>query len=119
MDPDNPDSAPTDGPPVLLTVETAASGADAVVTLAGELDLAGTTQVAGAIADLLDGPCTSIRVDAAALTFLDSAGLTTLARAKQQADAQGVAFHLDPVSQLATRVIEIGGLAAELLPDQA
>jgi anti-anti-sigma factor len=60
---------------------------------------------------------TSVTFDASRVTFLDSGGLTALLAARTTLQALGIDFRLGPVSDQVRHVIDIAGLAEDLLPD--
>lgn len=95
-------------------VATRRDGATAVVELEGELDLHGVGILTAAVGDLLGEPPRSIAVDAAGLTFIDSAGLRALLVAQRDAEAAGAVLGLVNSSPPVERVLEMTGLHARL-----
>lgn len=93
-----------------LVSETSVADGRAVVTLRGELDLASSPELLRRLHLLLDRPVTSLTLDLADLTFIDSSGLGTLCHALQEAEDQGITLTLDRVPDHARRVLEITGL---------
>jgi anti-sigma B factor antagonist len=81
-----------------------------VVTLRGELDLASSPQLLRQLQLLLSQPVTSLTIDLADLSFIDSSGLGTLCRVRQDAIDRGIALDLQRVPPHARRVLEITGL---------
>lgn len=68
------------------------SGADAglaVVSVAGELDIAGAPELALAFGNLERSDVRAVAVDLSGLTFIDSSGISVLATAVQEAQARG------------------------------
>lgn len=100
--------------PEAFGVATRRDGATAVVELDGELDLNGVDVLTAAVGDLLGEPPRSIAVDAAGLTFIDSAGLRALLVAQRDAEAAGTVLGLVKSSQSVDRVLEMTGLHARL-----
>lgn len=100
--------------PEAFGVATRRDGATAVVELDGELDLNGVHVLTAAVGDLLGEPPRSIAVDAARLTFIDSAGLRALLVAQRDAEAAGTVLGLVKSSQPVDRVLEMTGLHARL-----
>ena len=90
--------------------EVPAVGAEPVVVLTGELDLASAPELSRQLERLLERPVTRITLDLAGLTFIDSSGLGALCRIQEQADTRGVAVVLRSVPDHARRVLEITGL---------
>ena len=96
-------------------VATRRDGATAVVELEGELDLHGVGILTAAVGDLLgEPPPRSIAVDAARLTFIDSAGLRALLVAQRDAEAAGAVLGLVNSSPPVDRVLGMTGLHARL-----
>jgi len=90
-----------------------------IITLSGEFDLASRQPFADAVGRLLgDDPvaCVSIRADR--LDFIDSSGLITLLAAQNSLRAVGIELRLGPVTASVRRVIDMAGVAEDLLPDR-
>jgi anti-sigma B factor antagonist len=87
----------------------------AIVRVGGELDLAVAPRVAAAVDELVDVGFTRVVIDLRGLTFLDSAGVHTIASAHRSAGQRGCAVSLVPGSGAVQRVLELTG-AAPLLP---
>ena len=102
-------------PDEVLLVSSTRDGTRTVVRLEGELDLHGTERLA---AEVQRAIATSevVEIDAEHLTFADSAGLRAVLLARASAEEGGVTLRVIKVSAPVGRVIEIAGLAAELLP---
>jgi anti-sigma B factor antagonist len=66
-----------------------ADGGPAVVSVAGELDIAGAPELARAFGGLEQSDVRAVAVDLSELTFIDSSGISTLATAVQEARARG------------------------------
>jgi anti-anti-sigma factor len=95
-----------------LTVEV--QGDTAVIGLIGEVDSLASPELRAAVLGALDGGATSVSFDCSALTFIDSAGLSVLVEAHQQAQLRwGHVTILRPSERL-TRMLEITGLDKEL-----
>ena len=81
------------------------------VTLVGELDAA----IAPALADALLERCgdrrVHVRIDAARLTFVDSAGIQTLVRVLRHVRAQGGDVTIVGTTRAVRRVLDITGFA--------
>jgi anti-sigma B factor antagonist len=102
---------PTD-PTVTMTEATA------VVCPAGEVDLASAPRLATALANVLACPgVTTVVVDLAGVTFLDSSGLATLVTAWHDAQEAGVALRLTPTARPhVAQVLSITGVDELLRP---
>jgi anti-anti-sigma factor len=100
----------------VLFVSSRRDGDRTVVTLAGELDLHGTERLADEVRQALATASTVVEIDAEKLTFADSAGLRAVLMARADALQTGAEFRIVSVSPSVGRVIEIAGLADELLP---
>ena len=102
----------------VLFVTSSREGNRTVVTLVGELDLHGTDQLTAEVQQALAESAEVVEIDAGALTFADSAGLRAVLMARSEAMDTGAVFRLVSVSPSVGRVIEIAGLADELLPSR-
>lgn len=86
-------------------------GRDVVVEIRGELDMATAPHLQRGLADLIDDQGNqSIVIDLRDLAFIDSSGLTVLARAQSNAHAHGGALLLEHLRPNVKRVLEISGL---------
>jgi anti-sigma B factor antagonist len=88
----------------------------AIVRLGGEVDLAVTPEIAMTVGDLLDVGFTRIVIDLRDLTFLDSAGVHTIASAHRSAAERGAAVSVVHGAPHVQRVFELTG-AESLLAD--
>jgi anti-anti-sigma factor len=102
-------------PGEVLFVSSHRDGRVTVVKLAGELDLHGTERLAAEVKSALVGS-DLVEIDAEELTFADSAGLRAVLLARAEAERGGAVLRVSKVSASVGRVIEIAGLADELLP---
>jgi anti-anti-sigma factor len=93
-----------------LHCETLEVDGRAIVTLRGELDLASSPELLRQLQLLLNQPITTLTLDLADLSFIDSSGLGTLCRVRQDAEDRGIALDLHRVPDHARRVLEITGL---------
>jgi stage II sporulation protein AA (anti-sigma F factor antagonist) len=100
-----------------LRVEAGYVGSHVTITLEGEFDLSGTELFWAYASEALDSGPESIVVDAAGLTFIDSAGLVALWRARDAAYAAGVAYRVSNATPAVRRVVELLGLEALLSDD--
>lgn len=106
-----------DGPALpRLRVLLSRSGGDAVLRLAGEIDLNTVSVVAAAVDQCLQDRPLRMTVDLRAMTFCDGAGGRVLRQAQQKATAAGIGFRLTgltpPVRRLLTLTQAAGLLRA-------
>jgi anti-sigma B factor antagonist len=88
-----------------------------VVTLVGELDMAGTEPLAAEVQQALsDSPIDALEIDVRGLSFADSAGLQAILAAQETTQLAGVDFRLVSVSPAVNRVIHLAGVDHLLLP---
>ncbi len=91
--------------------EVSRDNGSVVVRLHGELDLATAPEFQRELLGILEQPCTSVTLDLAELTFLDSSGLGALYRARQAADAGSVTLRLEAVPAHVLRVLDVTAMA--------
>jgi anti-sigma B factor antagonist len=101
----------------LLRIDARYEGADAIITVAGELDHSTTPRFLACFREALDTQPRSIVVDGHGLTFTDSSGLAALLRARGVAQEAGVAFRVSSPSPKLRRFVELTGTKDYLLPD--
>jgi anti-sigma B factor antagonist len=111
-----PDDVERPVPADSLRVEAGYVGSEVTVTLEGEFDLGGTDLFWVYASEALDSQPRSIVVDAAGLTFIDSAGIMAIWRARDAAHTAGVTFRVSNATPPVRRVIELLGLE-DLLSD--
>jgi anti-anti-sigma factor len=92
-----------------INVTTDVSGEEAVVRLAGDLDLDGAGAVTETLVSLGTGPVRQVVVDASEITFLDSSGLRALLSAREQLEKADVVLKVDSPSAAVSRVLEMTG----------
>ena len=86
-----------------------------VIALSGELDVASAPGLRAQVVELCAGGARSIAIDLGELTFIDSAGLRAIMRAKSLCEEQSCDFSLVPGSKSIQRVFALTGLL-EYLP---
>jgi anti-anti-sigma factor len=102
----------------LLRVDVRHEGPEATITIEGELDYSTAQQFRTCILEVLDTKPRWITVDAHAVGYVDSSGLSALLRAHGLAFVDQVAFRVrDPSPQL-RRLVETTGTNDLLLPDE-
>jgi anti-anti-sigma factor len=102
-----------------LTVSVGRQGDTARLTLAGELDLHTAERLARAVEQVLETAPEAIEVDAAGLTFADSAGLRALLIARDDAEQRGASLRLSALSEPLDRLLAITGLHGVLVAPTA
>ena len=102
--------------PPLLSANVRPSDGGAVVTFAGELDLATAEVFARTVREqLVKGP---VLLDLGALSFMDSSGVTALDRLLRDAESNGWTLTLTPdLRPTVRRVLEVTGMM-DVLPVQ-
>ena len=90
---------------------------DARVVVSGELDLATAPQLASAVEALASAGAQRVVVDLAAVSFIDSTGVSGLLLEQAKLDANGAVFVLGPTSAQVESVLQMVGLAAEFVRD--
>jgi anti-sigma B factor antagonist len=97
-----------------IIVSTRWEESRAIIELSGELDLHSSPQLGSAVEDALGRSATAVEIDAATLSFADSAGLRALLLARSDADERGVPLKLTRVSEPLRRLLEMTGLREAL-----
>jgi len=97
-------------PKDVLYVETRQDGAGPVIIVVGEFDMTGTEVFWAHVSEAVEARPVSITVEARGLTFVDSSGLMTLARARDAATEAGVTFRISEPSPPLRRIAEMCGL---------
>ena len=90
---------------------------DARVVVSGELDLATAPQLASAVEVLASAGAQRVVVDLAAVSFIDSTGVSGLLLEQAKLEANGAVFVLGPTSAQVESVLQMVGLAAEFVRD--
>ena len=102
-----------------LKVEERRDGADAVLVLTGEIDMATADSLRAATGrSLFDSP-SRVVLDFSGVTFCDSQGLSTLISISREASAAGSRLVLAGVGDFMGRLLEITGLRAAFEFDEA
>jgi anti-anti-sigma factor len=86
------------------------SGQAAVVTATGEIDLTNAEGFRDALLFALTEGALGLVVDMTMTTFIDSAGVTALARASRRAAASGATVRLAVTAQPVLRVLSLVGI---------
>jgi anti-sigma B factor antagonist len=85
-----------------------------VLALSGELDVASAPELEQRLADLRDEEHERILIDLSGLTFVDSAGVSVLIRAKHDAESDGRRLVLSRPNEQVQNVFAVVGLATWL-----
>lgn len=94
----------------LVAVDVVPDAAHALVVVSGEVDASSAPVLAHRLDAVLDGRPASVVVDLRGVTFLDSAGLSTLAMAHRRAQEHGGAVRVVASSRAVVRPLQITGL---------
>jgi anti-sigma B factor antagonist len=92
-------------------INNAESGAECVLTVRGDIDLASASDFETALRTALDAAPSSIVVDLAELSFIDSSGLRVLVSVSKDAQSRGATLGLRNIPPHAQRVLDITGLS--------
>lgn len=99
-----------------LVVEPSPDHPDAL-RVQGELDLATVDQFATRVSGALDAAASALVLDFGGVTFVDSTGLGSLVRLRDQARKGGKRLELVQVGRQVRRVLDLTGLSP-LFPEQ-
>src|SRR5271168_2214421 len=102
------------GVPDQLQIDVRHDGGRAVLTLAGELDMASAERLQQAIDDAGLRAETSIVLNLDGLQFIDSTGLRVMLRALERCRARGQDFAITPGSPQVQRLLSITGVSTHL-----
>jgi anti-sigma B factor antagonist len=94
----------------LLVVEVTREGNRAVVRIEGEVEFATAPRLRATLLDLAQEGASPVVVDLAAVTFLDSAGISLLIQAKKRLTSVNSDLVLRSPQQNIRRVLEISGV---------
>ncbi|HEX7744831.1 MAG TPA: STAS domain-containing protein [Micromonosporaceae bacterium] len=100
-------------PELSIAIEQRAD--EAVVSLAGEIDMLTATQLSAAVNELLAEPPARIVLDLDRVTFCDSQGLGTLVVLSRKASHAQSLLVLTNVGEFLQRVLDITGLRSALM----
>jgi anti-sigma B factor antagonist len=87
------------------------NGAACVMTVRGDIDLASAPDFEMSLRSTLDSSPTSVTIDLAGLTFIDSSGLRVLVSLSKEAQSRGTTLGLRNIPRHAQRVLDITGLS--------
>ena len=92
-------------------IGNAGPGEALVVSVRGEVDLSTAPDLESCVRGSLDGAGTSVVLDLAGLSFIDSSGLRVLVSLSNDARSNGASLVLRNVPRQAQRVMDITGLS--------
>jgi anti-sigma B factor antagonist len=96
-----------------LTLSTVRDAGTTTVTVAGDVDLSTVAELDHAVhAAVIDA--TSVVVDLAAVTFIDSAGINTLLKSRRLADERDRRFRIANPTGVVRDVLDLTGVLAHL-----
>ena len=102
---DDTEPSPAD----VLYVATSYGDRTATIVLVGEFDMSCAAHFWASVSEALGTRPRSVTVEARGLTFIDSAGLQALMRAREAAGEAGAAFRVSDPSPALRRVVEVTG----------
>jgi anti-sigma B factor antagonist len=86
---------------------TYVNAAGTVVAVSGDLDLNSSPALSRRLREILASQPTTLTLDLAGVTFMDSSGLSALVAALHEADVRGVGFAIASVPEQAQRVLTL------------
>jgi anti-sigma B factor antagonist len=98
-----------DAAPLAVAVEHEAGEARAVVRVAGEVDLTTVGELTAVLERVVAAGATELRLDLAAVDFMDSTGLAALITTRTQLEGRG-RLVVDGASATVRRTFEVAGL---------
>ena len=101
-----------------LRVGARYEGAEAIVAVEGDLDHSSAERFVACILEALDTKPRSVTIDAHAVTFTDTAGLSALLRARGLAFVDQVVFRISDPSPRLQQLVEQTGIEYLLLADE-
>ena len=91
----------------VFEIDTSLTAGKCIISLRGELDLAGSPQLEAALLEAEQSQAKQIVVDLDELTFVDSSGLTVLVRAAERSAANGDQLRITPGREQVARVFRL------------
>ncbi|MFG1675060.1 STAS domain-containing protein [Micromonospora sp. NPDC049282] len=98
-----------------LSIAVNRTGDEAVLRLAGEIDMLTAAQLSTVVNEVLADPPPRIVLDLAGVTFCDSQGLGTLVVLSRKASHMQCVLMLSNVGDFLLRVLDITGLRSALM----
>jgi len=90
-------------------------GSEAVITLAGELDLASAPVLHELLLEAASGGAETIKIDVQRLTYIDSAGLGVLVSVHKRLESNGGGLVIGGPTARVMRVLAVSGLTRYLI----
>lgn len=109
---------PLDPVPAPFSITRSNDAAGVVLALAGELDVATAPELEELLNEIRGGNHARVMVDLSELSFVDSAGVSVLIKAKREAEAAGSQFLLRRPTAQVHRVFALVGLVDWLVFDE-
>jgi len=103
---------PVEASPSPSAIHRRTEGEQGLITLSGEIDYSNAPQLDAAVRQVLESGVRRLAVDFAAVSFVDSACLSALVRAREATREAGVDLVLAGVRRPTRRVLDITGLTA-------
>ena len=94
----------------VLQIQSARSGSNHVVELAGELDLAGSANVSEELRRVEATDAQEIVLDVSELTFIDAAGIRVLLEAEARSRSDGGRLRVTQPQREVERVLQLTGV---------
>jgi anti-sigma B factor antagonist len=98
----------------LLSITRTDNGDAVVLALAGELDVISAPDLAEQLDALAAGACPRVVLELSRLSFVDSAGVSVLVKARHEAEANGRRLILRGATEQVHQVFSVLGLAGWL-----
>ncbi|HKT03566.1 MAG TPA: STAS domain-containing protein [Rugosimonospora sp.] len=98
-----------------LSISVTRSPSEAVISVAGEIDLGNVAALSATVSDILADPPPRVLLDMGGVTFCDSQGLGTLVVLSRRADFAHSCLVLTNVGDFLIRVLDITGLRPVLM----
>jgi anti-sigma B factor antagonist len=95
----------------LLSITRTDDDRGVVLALVGELDVITAPDLALMLGQLADEGCPRVLIELSGLSFVDSAGVSVLVKAKHEADANGRRLVLRSPTEQVHQVFSVVGLA--------
>jgi len=96
----------------LLTIETTLAQGALVITLSGELDIAGAPVLLDALMRSVQSEVAEVLCDLGSVTYIDSSGISVLLTARKRLHSLGRELVLVAPSGRVTKVLEIAGISS-------
>ncbi|HZN72769.1 MAG TPA: STAS domain-containing protein [Micromonosporaceae bacterium] len=98
----------------MLSLSSHVDAGTVTVTVSGEIDLANVDELADEIVSAVRGEATTVVVDLAGVTFIDSVGITALLKGRRLADEHGKAYRATGAEGLVRQLLDLTGVWTHL-----